>query len=828
MQQMYWRGKVQLSTEQHKQLSDNLKSQLGMIRFRCQQKNDESDDLAQKFPGFVEKPDHDVISVFIESVKDIYTQCGNDLVNFVKTIVTCAVGMITQKPPCSFTVVGIGSLARGEATPYSDLEYLFLLHAENKSVPIMEYFETLAVTTYFLIGNLGETKLSYMAIEELQGWFDDQSQNGMKIDGLGKGAGNIPTGNGLDKPHNHFIMTYDELLSKYQHVLNNPEPEEAKRGDLTAMLTYTRVINDHTDSDTHQKLREDMSKMVLNEQRKENNLQMLRNDITKFDFKPSVDYLAEQGFTANVKKQLYRFPSILLLDLAIIFKVETNSSWDLLDELLQQNLISKQIHHSLRFLLACSCFIRMAAYLSHNSQDDRISLAPQTKSSKGPNQALISSKRWYVPVNLFIHLSMVTIPLKRDLEENSHNIKNVLQTNCDKSMPWTERIKVMHTCARYSDALKILEGGLNVVFTHGQPLKSSDMMKYINLLKQDEHLLYVAAEILFKNKHFHTALAMFEHLYETKAEYMAQVVAPRLVNCCNALSLHDKERHLLMTLSFTGNSALHNLQLGQLYNDKKWWDVAESYYIKALQEFHNEASAEQLYDYYGEPLPKPQKACLPVQHAGIYPVLTSVTGRLSCIRTASQHVIVCLAGLGDILVGKSQYLHAKAHYQRCMDLYLDLFGEKTCVPLTAALLNRLGNVCRKMRLYQESEQWLEEALVIYKTIHGSGSQNIEIARILSDLGQTMACSKNYVKAKAYYQKSLAMKRVVYQEGNSHVSIAHTLNMLGISCFESGQYDQSLLYYQEALALFQDLSEKRTESVDISRVTNNIACVYIAT
>ena len=153
----------------------------------------------------------------------------------MKTIVTCALGMITQKPPCSFTVVSIGSLARGEATPYSDLEYLFLLHAEYKSVPILDYFETLAVTTYFLIGNLGETKLSYMAIKELQGWFDDQSQNGMKIDGLGKGAGNIPTGNGLDKPHNHFIMTYDELLSKYQHVLNNPEPEEAKRGDLTAM-----------------------------------------------------------------------------------------------------------------------------------------------------------------------------------------------------------------------------------------------------------------------------------------------------------------------------------------------------------------------------------------------------------------------------------------------------------------------------------------------------------------------------------------------------------------------------------------------------------------
>ena len=78
----------------------------------------------------------------------------------------------------------------------------------------MKYFERLAVTSYFLIGSLGETKLSYMDIDELKGWFDDLSTNGLKIDGLTTGAGNVPTGNGKTEGY-QLIVTPDILM---QHI----------------------------------------------------------------------------------------------------------------------------------------------------------------------------------------------------------------------------------------------------------------------------------------------------------------------------------------------------------------------------------------------------------------------------------------------------------------------------------------------------------------------------------------------------------------------------------------------------------------------------------
>ena len=67
-------------------------------------------------------------------------------------IIRESVNMINTPPPCDFDAVAIGSIARGEATPYSDLEYLFLVDRQTDEV--IRYFELLAVTSYFVIGNI--------------------------------------------------------------------------------------------------------------------------------------------------------------------------------------------------------------------------------------------------------------------------------------------------------------------------------------------------------------------------------------------------------------------------------------------------------------------------------------------------------------------------------------------------------------------------------------------------------------------------------------------------------------------------------------------------
>ena len=146
-----------------------------------------------------------VISDCVDLLEPAITGQSDRMIGFAGKVIKDAVALMNKPLPCGFDAVALGSMARGESSPYSDLEFLFLLDD-----PITEYFETLATIVYFLIGNLQETKLKYMAIDELTGWFTDEAKNGFKIDGLQQKAGNIPTGNGCSNPKNKFICTLNQ------------------------------------------------------------------------------------------------------------------------------------------------------------------------------------------------------------------------------------------------------------------------------------------------------------------------------------------------------------------------------------------------------------------------------------------------------------------------------------------------------------------------------------------------------------------------------------------------------------------------------------------
>ena len=61
------------------------------------------------------------------------------------------------------------------------------------------------LSVYFVIGNLQETPLKYMNIEELKN-FQDNGINGFKIDGLQQKAGIIPTGKGTKEQKSSFSL----------------------------------------------------------------------------------------------------------------------------------------------------------------------------------------------------------------------------------------------------------------------------------------------------------------------------------------------------------------------------------------------------------------------------------------------------------------------------------------------------------------------------------------------------------------------------------------------------------------------------------------------
>ena len=74
---------------------------------------------------------------------------------------------VMGKPPCKYAVVGMGSLARDEITPYSDFEHIIVLFDDKNYQNYLNYFRWFSVIFHVVILNLQETIIPSLNIFSL-------------------------------------------------------------------------------------------------------------------------------------------------------------------------------------------------------------------------------------------------------------------------------------------------------------------------------------------------------------------------------------------------------------------------------------------------------------------------------------------------------------------------------------------------------------------------------------------------------------------------------------------------------------------------------------
>jgi len=142
-------------------------------------------------------------------------------------------------PPCKSALLGLGSMARFEITPFSDFEHALITEntVDNQVNEVnMRYFRFLALLFQIILLNQGETVIRFLGVTCLNDcvqkndWFyDDYTPCGISADSMVPFASKFPLGRLMKTPKKQFLT---ELIKRVDDMI------EYLDGDITIKEGY--------------------------------------------------------------------------------------------------------------------------------------------------------------------------------------------------------------------------------------------------------------------------------------------------------------------------------------------------------------------------------------------------------------------------------------------------------------------------------------------------------------------------------------------------------------------------------------------------------------
>eukprot|EP00058_Branchiostoma_floridae_P013427 XP_002598915.1 hypothetical protein BRAFLDRAFT_79846 [Branchiostoma floridae] len=360
---------------------------------------------------------------WVEAVRSMFHTTAGRMKDFVRQLLAECRETLGQ-PPCTYAIIGLGSMAREEMTPYSDFEFAILLEEEAKEQH-KKYFRNLTSLLHLKVINLGETILPSMAITSLNNFnsndiednwlYDWKTPRGFAFDGAMPSACKTPLGReAVDgKPALELIMTPTEMASLQEKQALAKEDHE-HLSEILSTVTWIegdkRLVEDYqgrVDSATPNLVR----KAVIT----------LFHDANKYQ--KDINSIYKPGFQYDVKKEIYRFPTLTINNLGICFESKRNTPWEVIDALRDNKHISEMGAHNLSVAISIATLLRLQTYLAYGRQKEGVTTLPvlQPKEQKSGEQDLLHKltspallMRFYqtnIPLQIFVYVSvMMSVP----------------------------------------------------------------------------------------------------------------------------------------------------------------------------------------------------------------------------------------------------------------------------------------------------------------------------------------------------------------------------------------------------------------------------------
>ena len=643
---------------------------------------------------------------------------------------------IMGKPPCEYAIVGMGSLARDEITPYSDFKHIILLCDDKNYEQYLEYFRWYSVIFHIIVLNLQETIIPSLNIESLDWHFDAHTPRGVSFDGMMPHACNFPLGR-FEKTEKKPLVT--ELIKPAREMLKYLSSEEdLKNGyHLAHILTKTCFVfgNENVFDQFVKGVRTYLSNKSKQERIHEIELQV-RDDLYEFSTRFQLANLKSRD-TINIKQLVYQSSTLCITALASIHDISESSCFDIIQSMANRSIISQTTKVKLSYAVAIACEMRLRVYMEKKSLCDNLIELNKTDEN-------IKNFLSIVGANTTINYFQIAYCLHREVAiqlnfTRLHFYSNPQLINLTIGLAF--KMELIHSISKISFEFAWSVRNFNFVDCI-EKLETECYFNY-NIVKTDfqlnEKSIVTLADYLFKVRNFDEALKLYQQFLvvfnkdtsekstnRTTVRIYVQIgLCMKYLRKCNdsAKSFHnaieifqltclDRETDEELAMAFN--------QLGSVLIQSYQYKDALIYLNRAL-EIQQKISSNF------------RKDC---NAAGI------------------------LNNIGNCLMNMQQHNDAVVHFQQLLEtqknVSLDL--KRDCN--VASTLNNIGNCSMYMQQYDDALIYFKQSLEIQKNASLNLRTDGNVASTLHNIGTCLMNMKQYDDALIPLTQSLEIQKHV--------------------------------------------------------------------
>ena len=687
-------------------------------------------------------------TVYIEGSKKLFADIAGDIKSVLGNFYQEAEQALGP-PPCQYAIMGVGSIALQQTTPYSDLEFAILMEdAPNEDEATAEawraYFRKLTHLVHFRVINLGETVLPF---SEYKISLDHLGRKGLNFD-LG---GKTPLGR-KDKDY-ELIQPVEGMMEYLKNKDNKMEqmdkllPFVLERtcyiyGDqglhdayLAAQREFWTSCQDAAGKHAYQermrkKLLEGVSELDHSQPGVVRKGREQPGDLRTVGPKLHPE---DAGRLYDVKQEIYRLPDRLLYGLATYYGLRPESAWDAVEQLKAQGIIgvddsAKQAAHRLKYAVSFATMLRLATYIRYGQQKEDLAGSASRADTKQivselfalPKEALQENgslfKYYYTALALHSEMSgfFKVLHLRSQLQSDRelHRMlsgfspggkytagkeKGYFSSFGFYDTSCAVKIAIYNRLLHYEQAAKCAEG-------HLEKVKAGYNQKK---LARTHHNLGVSYYHLGRFDqsfdHFKISLELLEGLYPDSDPQVAAVLRSLGIAHYNLSEFQESLGYFERSLKM----------LQGLYQEKN---------PETAQALSSVGAAHEQLESFQASLEYKQQALEMLQ--ALYP-------------DKDPEVARTLLSLGDTYAAMGQLEASLDHKKKSLKMFKDLYGKSH--PEVARALLSLGESYALDRKLPESLEHKQEALAMSQNLYGSSHP--EVARALLSLGESYALSE---------------------------------------------------------------------------------------